>query len=370
VFEATLLEPVPFTNDGSTRFHDAYRGFEGGPSHAAWAELYSAPTQFLAETWGRAFEDTLVIGFEMPPSMRAVLSGNGIPYVDLMLHPARFMDDVFFCMRSNVAAINDAIRSHAMEERLLWRGAGAIKAFFSRRRLDVPEEAYTLYAAQTPVDRSMISEGRFLQPSDLEPGIRKTLGSRGLVCYKDHPLGSTPAIKEAVASCAAKVLPTKANVYAHLSSPSLEEIVSISSSVGTEAVYFGKKASFVIGPSTPVLYKGDEDDGSSYRSVYDAFLAPDFWRDILRPVIDTTAPDGDAPAHRSDLLRTTLGTFWGYNEIFCDTLVRQSSFHARLDDLAYAVRLMKAVNRAAESPVGRALRAVLRTVRPLAGARR
>lgn len=366
MFEATGIQPRSYDNDSVFDYAAAYAEQPGGASHAAWAALYSKAPPRLAETWARAFEGCLVVGFEMPPSMRHVLDEHGIPYVDIMLHPVRFMDDVFFSMRSNVADISGVIQSSAMEERLVWRGAASIKAFFARRPSGLLKDNYTLYAAQTAVDRSMISEGRFLRAEDLVPGVLKTLGTRDRICYKDHPNGSTPAIREAVTSCAGSLELSAANIYAHLSNPYLDEVVSVSSSVGTEAIYFGSRSSFVIGPSTPVLYAGDPDDSISYWSVYDAFLAPDFWRKALASIMPTSALDNDLPLHRPDLLRTTLGAFWGYNEIFCDTVVKQSSAFSKVDEMAYAIRMMKALESLVESKVGRLARGMVRRLRSLA----
>src|SRR5690606_33096576 len=128
------------------------------------------------------------------------------------------------------------------------------------------------------------------------------------------------ALARALKEAAARFQRTERNLYGLMADPSLEALVSISSSAGTEAKYFGVPARYVLGPSTPVRFLGDQ-TGSGYWSVYDTFLVPDFWRKILAPLMPVTAEDGDKPMHRPDLLRTTLRSFWGYKEIVSDPFV-------------------------------------------------
>ncbi|MEM7530237.1 MAG: hypothetical protein AAF416_21730 [Pseudomonadota bacterium] len=317
--EATGIAPELLVN-ASPRlgYRETWELAGTAPSDAAWAGLFTQPPPALAARWSEAFADAVVIGFELPPSMcHAIVAGGG-RWIDCAIHPVRFMDDIFLGMRASDPEIDAAIADAALPERRAFRMAGAIAAFASRRSRTTPDTpGYTLYTAQMGVDRSMIENGRLLDAAALAPRISEALSGTARLLYKDHPYESTKAIFSAVQASALEVQRTGRNIYELLGDPALEEVVCVSSGTGTEARYFGKRARFIIGPSTPVLWQGDP-PGVGHWSVYDAFLAPDFWRRALVPALPVTAEDGDAPAHRPDLLRLTLRSFWGYKDFLRD----------------------------------------------------
>lgn len=319
IVEATGKVPeLIASDDQSIGYRSSWVAAAEAPSDEAWARLSTAAPPALTAAWAERLADAVVIGFEMPPSLKAAISRCGGRWVDVVIHPVRFMDDIFLGFATHDQEMNDALAAAAMPERFAFRAAGAISAFAKRARwVQEGERPFTLYAAQVAVDRSMIENGRLLDTDDISTRIDATLTGRGLVLYKDHPYERTDPVFAAVARAACEVRRTQRNAYGLLADPALEQIVSASSGLGVEARYFGKPVRYLLGPSTPVRWKGDT-DGKGFWSIYDAFLAPDFWRALLSPTMSVTAMDNDEPMHRPDLLRLTLRSYWGFKDVLAD----------------------------------------------------
>ena len=69
-------------------------------ANSYWASIHanmpwSAPLeQHVLERLRRRF----CVGYEMPPWLVHLLDEQAIPYVDIRLHPVRFMDDLMFVL--------------------------------------------------------------------------------------------------------------------------------------------------------------------------------------------------------------------------------------------------------------------------------
>src|ERR1700761_4745757 len=56
------------------------------------------------------------IGYEMPPWLIRLLDEHALPYVDIRLHPVRFMDDLMFAVRASQPATQAALLALAVME--------------------------------------------------------------------------------------------------------------------------------------------------------------------------------------------------------------------------------------------------------------
>lgn len=255
----------------------------------------------------------------MPQSLRDAISAAGGVWIDVVVHPVRFMDDIFFGIRSNHPEVDMEISKYSMAERHVYRSARAVWAFFEQKQPYQRDVDYILFAAQSQVDRSLIEDGRILDSDELSKRITSALSGRGMVFYKDHPLSKRHDIYFKLQDNIQEIQRTSANIYSILADPNLSGIVTLSSSTGIEAKYFGKEAEFLIGPGTPVLFEGAECRDIGHWSIYNAFMVPDFWRSILDPVINVSEKDGDQPVYRQNFLRQNLRQFWGYRTIAEDS---------------------------------------------------
>lgn len=304
-----------------------YAGLGQDPTVDSWAALYQALPDALTDRLKALFADSFVVGFELPPSLLALLEDMGVPYVDVVLHPVRYMQDLLLGFDSNVPAIAERLQAHCMSEVRARTATGVMRAFAARFRLPQVPPASVLFIGQMSQDRSMISDGRFLRPEDYMEGLIarvRALSSHGTVLVKLHPLERNLAVLEALRGAKFDIVETDEQVYALLSSGLVSSVVSVSSSVGEEARFFGLEAEYGLALSTPVRYRESPADQPGHISIYDDFLATDFWREVLAPVLPVTAPDGLAPEGAPNLLRTTLRTYWGYEDFAFDGPIRMS----------------------------------------------
>lgn len=105
--EATGLPVVAITNQNAEfGFRSTYEMAAKSPGEESWAQLYHIAPPDVRSNWARQFDGSIVIAFELPPSLRAALTERGISFIDCMINPIRFMDDIFLGMRSSSADTN------------------------------------------------------------------------------------------------------------------------------------------------------------------------------------------------------------------------------------------------------------------------
>ncbi len=290
---------------------------------ADWARL-SGRTSLDAECLemlDRAFSGSLVLGFELPDLLIRYFLYRGIPYVDTIVHPARFLDDIFLAFRTNVPQAFEALRPYALPEEQIYVQAGIHAATVARMRpLPAPENS-CLLLGQTRVDKSLIDGNRVLSLDDFRDELRQLAGEHSRIYFKRHPYAQeNPAIVEELQR-EGILETTAANTYALLCNDNISKVVSISSGALYEAKYFGKKAQYLARPSFQLAGEGSRFDPWACIGVYDAFYTPRFWADVLSAVCPVdNCPEVHIPP-KTSRLRTSLQMYWGYNFLDHDILL-------------------------------------------------
>lgn len=285
----------------------------------AWAAIFHQDTlpSRVERLFQTLFADSLVIGFELPPYLEHFLSRNGIPFVGLTMHPVRFLDDIFFGVRSNILPSQEKIFGYRIDEAFVRAMAGIQKASAARYFPDISVQPHSaLFLMQTWYDQSQIRNGEFTDAREHLETIVEMAKEHREFLVKEHPLAPNPATPMLQARIPNLRMVT-GNVYGYMALPEIKTIGTISSSVGVEASYFGLDARFIMPPPVP-LRRRDTDSSDAYVGVYDAFLQTDFWRDILSPILPVTAPDGCVIPQKPNRLRISMRAFWNFNEIDSD----------------------------------------------------
>jgi hypothetical protein len=123
-----------------------------------WASAYQAlpdgdPTQDLLS---RRLHHRFCVGYELPPYFIRVLDRARIPWIDIRLHPVRFLDDLLFAVRAAHAETRAALLPISIAESEVIVTAGLREAmcqFIS----DATVPAGTLIVVgQRPMDSSQI----------------------------------------------------------------------------------------------------------------------------------------------------------------------------------------------------------------------
>ncbi|MBP0494790.1 hypothetical protein [Roseomonas indoligenes] len=288
-------------------------------SWRGWARIFDAgfaPEGVVAAV-ERAFADSVVIGFELAESMKRILSLLGIPFIDFGVHPVRFMDDVFFAVQTNDAAVFEAMLPDHAEDGAFYGAAGLLAATALKARPDLRLGAETLIIGQTRIDRSLIRGGRVVDLSDFVPALRAAVGNGG-AAFKPHPYSHTDFGTLAAGFPFQALRLTYENVYVLMAAEELRRVVGVSSSVLLEARYFGVESVVFHESPFDIPDRRAEAVPGQHLSVVDAWGDTDFWRRILAPLMPVTRMDRQGFRRAPNALRTSLRNFWGYNELTTD----------------------------------------------------
>ncbi len=296
------------------------------PPHEAdayWAavhnELPSSPERnrlVLERLRGR-----FCIGYEMPPWLVRLLDQHGFPYVDVRLHPVRFLEDLIFAVRASSLETRATLLAMAVMESEVIVTAGLREAMcqlISDAR--VPDNTL-LVAGQRRFDSTQIVSGEFFDASPLTPEINAICARYDAVVLKPHPLDRHHSLLEVAAAAPARVLGViDDNFYRMMAMPQISAVLTVTSGVAHEAPYFGKRVHALAPLPVRLAWRGAAADAELHASMDDVVLTPDFWRMVLAPHTRVSAVDGMRLTPKPNRLRIALDSFWNYQQIDTDRI--------------------------------------------------
>ncbi|SHI90073.1 hypothetical protein SAMN02745194_01316 [Roseomonas rosea] len=288
-------------------------------SWRGWARLFDAgfAPEGVVAALEQAFGGAVVIGFELAESMKRILSLLGIPFLDFSVHPVRFLDDVFFAVQTNDAAVFEVMLPDHAEESAFLGPAGLLAASALKFRPNLRIRGESLLVGQTRIDRSLVRGGRVVDLSDFGPELRAAVGEGGVV-FKPHPYANSDFGALSAGLSLRRMQVSRENIYALMASEEIRRVVGVSSSVLLEARYFGQEAHMLHESPFDIPARRGEAVPGQHLSVLDAWGDTDFWRRVLAPLVPVTRPDGNRFRRPPNALRTSLRNFWGFNELSTD----------------------------------------------------
>jgi len=294
-------------------------------SEENWARLFDAPhlSHDSIEYMRGFFEGRLIIGFELPDVFLRLFPRMGSDYLDFTIHPARFLDDIFFGIRTNIPEAFEVLKEHALSDEVLYLQAHIHKATISRMEQPAMPENSALFVGQTRTDKTLIREGRFIAPEDFIRDILEIRQRHSKLYYKRHPLAEPDLEWMDRLRAIPGVELIEENTYKLLCHEHIAEVYGISSSVLYEAKFFGKKATYLYRNMLPLWRPEHADfDPWVYIPVYNAFFSPGFWAKLLGKRYPVRAcPDIALPA-KTSRLRTSIQIHWGYNFLDYEILLK------------------------------------------------
>jgi hypothetical protein len=279
------------------------------PSHDAWARLYAGvlPAALRERLVGRC-RNALVISIELPPSLYSAFCDAGIPVLDAVVDPHRFLTDIPLAWRTTVPEIRPRLAEFRMTPLEVRRRAAQIRA--KTRWLppvDVPAGA-TLLLDQTATDAALIDpvRRRSVTWDDYRDQL-VALKRQGPILWRAHPFyPPSPVIAEVLT----EAVTTTANIYHLLSHDHLTRVAAISSGGVVEARAFGKHGIHFMDRNAGITAPG----WSCPIPVISDWLSPHFWSRVLAPIADTR-PDAPAFVPEKDFLRRSINCDWGFGWI-------------------------------------------------------
>jgi len=261
--------------------------------------------------------DALVVGYELSEQTRRLLTKINVKYIDIWLHPIRFLDDILFGFSSNDDSIFAALQQFEINAKLyeLYATRLKIQSYKGYKRVDFPvAENSALFIGQTLEDKAVCRKGKMLNLLDFKKRFEELGTKFSTIYYSRHPYvksGDEDILAYLATQPFAKIVDWPA--YQVLSHNNLKYVFSVSSSVVFEARAFGKKADFLF---QPVINLSNQFGIRNYISVYQEFISPHFWSQVLGSVLKV---DEDAPRlmylEGKDKLRDMLAFYWSYRHI-------------------------------------------------------
>lgn len=322
------VEKVLFSAEDTSLTTCSYQMLNADASLQSWAKLFKTQhfsEEFLQFVWLN-FRNSLVISFEIPENLRIALDLLGIPFIDLIIHPVRFLDDIIFGIRSNIREICQLFAQYVIPDEYILLQAGIVLASVSRLgRINIPGKA-ALFAGQTTDDKVLINnnKGTFHQVGDFLPQLAEIARQYDTLVIKAHPYSSDPFEATSISRVIDNCQVVDNNFYFLMSHENIEAVYSISSSTSIEARYLGKQGYHFT--DYPFRFTEEFNEAEfklgSFFTVDERIFTADFWRRILAPLISTSPLTQIQIPKKPNRIRTSLRSFWGFNfvdtDIICD----------------------------------------------------
>jgi len=285
------------------------------PSIESWVKLFytSKVRKEAEEYFFEFFNNSLVIGYELPKIFIYLMQKLDINYIEFIIHPARFLDDIFFGVKSNDKSVNEKLAGFSLGEDNIYAMAHIHKAALARFKDKGIEKNSALLVGQTKVDRSLIEKGKILSLFDYKGEINKIRETYRTIYFKPHPYASNNnEIIKYLKTIKVKII--NENIYYLICQDNIKSIYAISSSVIEESKYFGLNA---------CCFKQDVE--YPYFRIFNQYFGSRFWIDILGCFCEVNKKINIIIPDKPNRLRDNLGCYWGYNVFGAENLYKELS---------------------------------------------
>lgn len=320
VDKATQL-PQTFVSWEKNGFNTAsiYQALNLPIHYDTWAAIFyeeNIPAH-VEEALTAPFKNACVIGCEIPDIMQMAFTRQQIPYIDIVSHPVRFLDDLLFAFRTNDMRIHKHLLKHQMtvddyckpKANLIRAKAAWMPAF------NFPEGT-ALITGQVATDKALIcrDKKRFVSFNDYLEKIFQICATHPLVLFKPHPYQNSQCPSRRIIEAISSVKFIHHNFYHLVSQDSITDVYAINSGTVMEATYFGSKG-HRLGNALYTFTDQNEQSLGKCVPVDHAFLSPAFWADILQDCVPVQTQLPKGPEARASLLRRSLNADWDYGYI-------------------------------------------------------
>ncbi len=248
-----------------------------------WATLFAVEdTTVFPAAFDKLLQHDLVVGFELPPTLKRTLHLAGKRYISFYIHPVRFLRDLCFLVTTNSNEVADVVAQEEVPSHEIDFQVRKFSAWFSHLQLpalSLPDDVPILIG-QTEKDSVLIRDGSFTTWKNHEDDLAKILGPYPELIFLEHPYRQNSAlVTEYLRARHGKtVISVRANSYGVIFSPvPTPFFLTLASSLGTEARCAGRDCTFLYNdPCENFLLRGV--DISRACMVSHAVLRDEFWK--------------------------------------------------------------------------------------------
>jgi hypothetical protein len=331
---------------GYSLIRDAYKVLGLDSSVNGWRSSfwYEDVPDDLVKLFRPDYENALVFAFELSPIMECILNRLACCWVDIAVSPIRFLDDLLLSVRLSSHFKSEPLLPFVVSEKDIKDAADFVSRWFRSKRCESDLKADdVVFFAQTEGDRTLITgKGNFFPVEETIAALAEVVGERRL-WIKPHPYALKNRVIQRITERLGGRL-IEENVYAMLSADIDINVVTIASSVGREAPWFGKRTKLFY---DRVLCRTEEG-----LTIGDSYCFSDFWTALLKQIMPVTSLHR---AGRLDLrhqalrqtglkpnsLREQLG-FWGMpHDVWAGNAARSARDAPAADEIAAELAAMR-----------------------------
>ncbi|MCU6760817.1 Glycosyl transferases group 1 [uncultured Roseburia sp.] len=308
----------------------------------SWLEIYdldSIPRDAI-NYFGKYFDNSFIICHEMPPIFKKICDKLNLYYIDIRIHPVRFLDDHMFSMATNHPQVFQHLKKYLVNEKVFYIYANLYKTTVDFYDLNIDKNS-ALIVGQTNVDSALYENGKVHTIFEYKNQIEKLGKEYKTVYYKPHPFnGDLKKVYDFLKQFPfIKII--NQNIYYLLANENIKAVYAISSGVLTEAKYFEKKAYPFF--KTYLDYTYDKNSNYSpnlYLTIMNDFYEPNFWNDLFTGTIPTKdiCESFNMPI-RPNRMRAALNDYWGNTVLDPDVITVKKEKQFILDQEDYSTQI-------------------------------
>lgn len=311
--------PVGLTSELTTpcftkEFYDAL-GHHNGPTHMDWAaSQIREPNQTLLELFKKTYGHAFVIGICLGPLYKKTLQALGVPWLDISLHPARYLQDLLCEFSGGTPEIRSKLRKYAIPEYVFQAAAARETARYTTnihsRAYWLPDNCTLLFKRRPDELPPILKDGSLLTLLDCQTQLKGLADESGAIFFADK-YTLTPEERTLLADFGIRVVPNKCynfrNSYVLLTHPQISLATGFGDKRMAEAALFDKTCR----PLHPEMYMEQDPLFPSIPVDRDCFT-PAFWRDLLGAPDENGSPLPGSEYSREFIpnLRITLRGGW------------------------------------------------------------
>lgn len=251
-----------------------------------WTRNYeqSSATGPLADCLGD--QDVMVIGFEIPPSLKKFLVRCAIPYVSVRIGSHRFMRDLSLSMTSNHEKVGILLRQFMLGRDEIAAQVDYARATYVKksRELPFPVTDSLFFIGQLPSDASLITGGIFARAWHFDDQCRTLAKQFPVLIYLQHPNMPSDGLELAYfRSIFSRVLEVTDAGYAAIFTLESMQFLTLSSSLGVEAISSGHTCDFLVQHPETIGYCPRGDVRKYLELGHDA-IGVNLWKQVLSAV--------------------------------------------------------------------------------------
>ena len=285
-------------------FTDLYSalGIQAPLSCNSWHAAYHAiPSEKSLAMIAQIYANSFVIGYELSPFMKKAFASLSIPYIDIIMHPVRFYNDLILGFSSEIDTIMNVLQKKAVSSLSFKMEAGYQQARYIPNIMwaTIPENTLMIVGQKSKDKVLLKKNGSIYSLLEFTEQLDQLIDQHDCTYFKPHPRGSDHTILNFFSKHKkVTILPNPTvpylNTYAYLAHPSIKTIVGLNSSMLVEAYYFGKNTLNLAPFEFNFFYDEPSsflcEDLVSYPIAKENFSSVGFWHELFSCVKQAPSP--------------------------------------------------------------------------------